>query len=82
MQVKLRNKIFTTDFFVLESCPQGNIVLGKSFLKSAGALINVKRGFIHFCSPINRRFKFPINDKDVLMGDFDGQDIGKASEKT
>ena len=35
VQVKLQNKTITTDFLVLESCPQGNIVLGRSFLKSA-----------------------------------------------
>ena len=81
VQVKLRNKTFTTDFLVLESCPQGNIVLGRSFLQSAGALINVAHGYIHFCSPINRRFKFPLKEKDVLIGDFDGEDIGKAPKR-
>ena len=82
VQVKLRNKTVTTDFLVLESCPQENIVLGRSFLKSAGAFINAKHSFIHFCSPTNRRFKFQIKEKYVLMGDFDGQDTGKAFEET
>ena len=57
-------------------------MLGRLFLKSAGALINVKHGYIHFFSPINHRFKFRLKEKDILIGDFYGEDIGKASENT
>ena len=50
VQVTLQNKTTMTDFLILESKAQENIVLGRTFLKSVGAFINAKYGFIHFSS--------------------------------
>ena len=67
IQVTIENKTITTDFLILESKAQGNKVLGRTFLKSVGGFINVKYGFIHFNSPINCWFFFPLKNREVLV---------------
>ena len=63
----LKNKTTLVDFLVLESKAQANIVLGRSFLRSMGAFIDVKKGCIRFRFPIEGRFSFPLKEKEVLI---------------
>ena len=53
-------------------------MLRRSFLKVVGGFINVKYGFIHFISPINRRFFFPLKKKEVLVEGDDDLDFEKT----
>ena len=57
---------------------QANIVLGRSFLRSVGAFIDVKKGCIRFRFPIKGRFSFPLKDKEVLIEGKNAFDPGKT----
>ena len=60
---------------------QGNIVLGRSFLKTAECFINVKYGFMRLNASINRKMFFPCKVKDEIIeggNDFDTEDIDKT----
>ena len=80
IHVVFRNKMFPIDFIILEKF-QGNIVLGRSFLKAAECFINVKYGFMKLNSSINRKMFFPCKVKDELIeggNDFDIEEIDKT----
>ena len=60
---------------------QGNIILGRSFLKIAEFFINVKYGFVRLNASINRKMFLPCKVKDELIeggNDFDTEDIDKT----
>ena len=60
---------------------QGNIVLGRSFLKTAECFINIKDGFLRLNASINQKMFFPCKVKDELTegrNDFDTEDIDKT----
>ena len=59
LQVSIRNKVTPVDFMIMEQGNQGNIVLGRSFLKIVGCIINVTFGFISFYATIRGKFAFP-----------------------
>ena len=65
VQVIFHGKTTLADFAVLESKAQANIVLGRSFFRSIGGFIDVKKGFIRFRSPIKRKLFFPLKNKGV-----------------
>ena len=65
--VTFKHKTALVDFLVLESKAQANIVLGRSFLRSVGAFIDVKKGHIRLRFLIRGRFSFPLKDKEVLI---------------
>ena len=78
--VVFRNKMFPIDFIILEKF-QGNIVLGRSFLKAAECFINVKYGFMKLNSSINRKMFFPCKVKDNIIegsNDFDTEDVDQT----
>ena len=66
IHVVFRNKVFPIDFIILEKF-QGNIVLGRSFLKTAECFINVKYGFVRLHASINRKMFFPCKVKMSLL---------------
>ena len=65
--VTFKHKTTLVDFLVLELKAQANIVLGRSFLRSVGDFIDVKKGCIHFHFPIRGRLSFPLKEKEVLI---------------
>ena len=60
-------KLLLLIFAVLESKAQENIVLGRSFLRSIGGFIDVRKGLIRFRSPIKHKFSLPLKEKEVLI---------------
>ena len=80
IHVVFRNKMFPIDFIILQKS-QGNIVLGRSFLKAAECFINVKYGFMKLNSTINRKLFFPCKVKYELIegvNDFYTEEIDKT----
>ena len=72
--------MFPIEFIILEKI-QGNIVLGRSFLKAPECFINVKYGFMKLNSSINQKIFFPSKVKDELIeggNDFDIEDDDKT----
>ena len=76
--VIFKHKTTLVDFLVLESKAQGNIVLGRSFLRSVGAIIDVKKGCIRSRFPIKGRFSFPLKQKEVLIEGKVAMDLEKT----
>ena len=78
--VVFQNKMFPIDFIILEKF-QGNIVLGRSFLKATECFINFKYGFMKLNSSINRKMFFPCKVKDELIeggNNFDIEEFDKT----
>ena len=67
VQVTFQDRTTLVDFVVLESKAQENIVLGRSFLRSIGGFIDVRKGLIRFRSPIKHKFSLPLKEKEVLI---------------
>ena len=82
VQVSFHNKIIPMNFMVIEKGNQGNIVLGRSLLKTVGCLINVRHGYINLYAPIRGRFNFPKHVKDVLVEKESVLDVGVKIDNT
>ena len=82
VQVSIRNRVTPVDFMIMEKVDQGNIVLGRSFLKNVGCIINVRFGFIDFYAPIRGKLAFSKHIKDVLIEKYSGLDVGVKGENT
>ena len=55
------------DFMIIEKENKGNIVLGRSLLKTVGCLINDRHGYINIYAPIRWKLNFPTRVKYVLV---------------
>ena len=73
--------MFPIDFIILEKS-QGNIALGRSFLKVVECFINVKYGFMKLNSTINRKLFFPCKVKYELIEGGNDFDIEIDPDKT
>ena len=82
VQISIRNRVTPVDFMIMEKGDQGNIVLGRSFLKTVGCIINVRFGFLDFYAPIRGKIAFPKRIKDVLIEKYNGLDVGVKEENT
>jgi hypothetical protein len=66
----VNNNLIPVDFLVLDvecnaSCP---IILGRSFLRTVGAIINMKEGTINYQFPLNKgREHFPRKRRKLLF---------------
>ena len=80
--VSFHNKTIPVDFMITEKEEQGNIVLGRSLLKTVGCLINVRHGYINLYAPIRGNFDFPKCVKDVLVEKGSVLDMGIKTENT
>ena len=67
VQVNFKDKNTPVDFIILESTNQGNIVLGRSFLKAMRCFIDVRKGHIRFRAPIKSKYLFPKRKKAELI---------------
>ena len=67
VQVSFHNKTIPIDFMIMDKEEQGNIVLGRSLLKTVGCLINVRHGYINLYAPLRGKFQFPKRFNDVLI---------------
>ena len=58
IETKFCGNSFSIDYYVVECIVEGQITLGRSFLKSVGAIINMHEGVVTFSST-RRRHIFP-----------------------
>ena len=82
VQVSFHNKTIHIDFMIMDKEEQGNIVLGRSLLKTVGCLINVRQGYINLYAPIRGNFNFPKHFKDALVESESILGVGLKIENT
>ena len=80
--VSFHNKTIPVDFMIMEKDEQGNIVLGRSLLKTVGCLIKMRHGYINLYAPIRGNFNFPKRVKDALVEKGSVSDVGIKIENT
>ena len=67
VQVMFAKRNATVDFVIMESVNQGNIVLGRDFLRAMKGSIDVGKGQIHFHGKAKGTYLFPRKDKNGLV---------------
>ena len=83
VQVHFKNKETPIDFIILEATVKGNIILGRSFLRTVGAIIDMKEGTIRFQFPLKKgmehfpRKKLKLPFESVIRASY-GFDIDKT----
>ena len=63
IQIHVKERNTPVDFIILESTSQGNIVLGRTFLKAMRCFIDVKKGHILFHGKVKGKYLFPKRKK-------------------
>jgi hypothetical protein len=66
VQVTFFKKSATVDFFIMEP-NQGNIVLGRDFLRAMKGFIDIGKGQIHLRGKAKGTYPFPRKNKDELL---------------
>ena len=64
IQVQFRNRDTVVGFIILESTNEGNIVLGRTFLKAMRCFIDVGKGQIRFRGKAKGAYVFPRRKKE------------------
>src|SRR4051812_42214658 len=67
LQVQFVKRDATVDFFIMESTNQGNVVLGRDFLRAMKGLIDIGKGQIHLCGKAKGMYLFPWKNKNELI---------------
>ena len=67
IQVHFKERNTPVDFIILESTSQGNIVLGRTFLKAMRCFIDVKKGHILVCGKVKGKYLFPKREKEEFI---------------
>ena len=67
IHVRFANSDAAVDFIILESTSQGNIVLGRTFLRAMKCFIDVGKGLIQFCRNSRGKYIFPRRKKQELI---------------
>ena len=80
MQVTFFKRNATVDFFILKP-NQGNIVLGRDFLRAMKGFIDIGKGHICLRRKAKGMYPFPQKNKDELVEDpFEGFDFDDFGE--
>src|SRR4051812_14499296 len=66
VQVMFAKRIAMVDFFVMESVNQGNIVLGRDFLRAMKCFIDLGKGQICLRGKAKGMYLFPRKDKNGI----------------
>src|SRR4051812_21193801 len=67
IQVHFRNRDDAVEFITLESTNEGNIVLGRTFLKAMRCFIDVGKGHIRFRGKAKGTYVFLRRNKEELI---------------
>ena len=67
LQVQFGKRDAAVDFFVMESTNQGNVVLGRDFLRAMKGFIDIGKGQIRFCGKAKGMYLFPWKKKNELI---------------
>src|SRR4051812_32660656 len=67
IQVQFGKKDALVDFFIMESTNQGNVVLGRDFLRAMKDFIDIGKGQIRLRGKAKATYLFPRKNKDELI---------------
>src|SRR3954470_14802474 len=67
LQVQFGKRDAAVDFFIMESTNQGNIVLGRDFLRAMKGFIDIGKGQIRLRGKAKGTYLFPRKNKDELI---------------
>ena len=73
LQVQFGKRDAAVDFFIMESTNQGNVVLGRDFLRAMKGFIDIGKGQIRLRGKAKGTYLFPrINKNEIIEGKFEG----------